>query len=68
MTNHLQPLQVTRAESGSGKPVGESWEGGNISVTDIGEVQIPLLVVGTKADVVSERNIPTHVRRSAQVT
>lgn len=56
--------EVTRAESGSGKPVAESWEGGNISVTDIGEVQIPLLVVGTKADVVSERNIPTHVRRS----
>ena len=62
----LQPTlksQVTRAESGSGKPVGESWDGNNISVTDIGEVQIPLLVVGTKADVMSERSIPTHMRR-----
>jgi len=56
--------EVTRAESGSGKPVGESWDGNNISVTDIGEVQIPLLVVGTKADVMSERSIPTHMRRS----
>jgi Rab-like protein 3 len=56
--------EVTRAESGSGKLVGESWEGGNMSVTDIGEVAIPLLVVGTKADVMSERRIPTHVRRS----
>ena len=43
--------------------MGESWDG-NISVSDIGEVQIPLLVVGTKADVMSERSIPTHMRRS----
>jgi len=55
--------EVTRAESGSGKPVEESWGGGNLSGTDIGEVAIPLLVIGTKADVVSERNIPTHFRR-----
>ena len=43
--------------------MGESWDGNNISVTDIGEVQIPLLVVGTKADIMSERSIPTHMRR-----
>ena len=82
-TKYRSAFKVTRAESGSGKPVGESWDGNNISVTDIGEVQIsimrlnydpdsnlflfqvqiPLLVVGTKADVMSERSIPTHMRR-----
>jgi len=56
--------EVTRAESGSGKPAAEAWDQANLSVTDIGEVAIPLLVVGTKSDVMSERSIPTHVRRS----
>ena len=30
--------EVTRAESGSGKPAAEAWDQANLSVTDIGEV------------------------------
>ena len=30
--------EVTRAESGVGKPAAEAWDQANLSVTDIGEV------------------------------
>jgi len=60
--------EVTRAESGSHKyslaQAGGAWDGGNISGTDIGEVSMPLLVVGTKADVASGSKLPLHTRRS----
>merc|ERR1712142_1376813 len=58
--------EVTRAESGSHKyslaQAGGAWGGGNISGTDIGEVSMPLLVVGTKADVASGSKLPLHTR------
>jgi len=60
--------EVTRTESGSNKyspaQAGGAWDGGNISGTDIGEVKMPLLVVGTKADVASGSKLPLHSRRS----
>jgi len=61
--------EVTTVEAGTGKPssrlAGAAWEGGNISGQDIGEVDIPLLVIGTKTDAAKEkRGLPTHQRRS----
>ncbi|XP_023328945.1 rab-like protein 3 [Eurytemora carolleeae] len=66
--------EVTRCESGSGKfgsrgggggGTAAAWEDGNISGTDIGEVAIPLLVMGTKMDSAQEkRGLPTHQKRS----
>lgn len=61
--------EVTRCEAGTGKfgtgTAGGAWEGGNISGSDIGEVNIPLLVIGTKSDVANERrSLPVHQKRS----
>jgi len=59
--------EVMNTEAGTGKfGTRTAWEeAGNISGTDIGEVDIPLLVVGTKMDAAREkRGLPTHQKRS----
>jgi len=62
--------EVTRTESGTGKfgtrsEATGAWEDGNISGSDIGQVDIPLLVIGTKMDAAKEkRGLPTHQKRS----
>ena len=52
--------EVMRAEAGSTKYSG-AWDG---ATTDIGEVNIPLLVVGTKVDEANGSRLPLHNRRS----
>lgn len=57
--------EVTRVESGTGKGWGGAWEGGSKSGSDIGAVNIPLLVIGTNVDRSGERGrLPTSQRRS----
>ena len=52
--------EVMRAEAGYTK-YREAWDG---VVTDVGEVNIPLLVVGTKVDEANGSRLPLHKRRS----
>ena len=52
--------EVMRAEVGYTKYSG-AWDG---AVTDVGEVNIPLLVVGTKVDEANGSRLPLHNRRS----
>jgi len=61
--------EVTRTESGTGKfgtrSNDQAWEDLDISGSDIGQVDIPMLVVGTKMDAAKEkRSLPTHQKRS----
>jgi len=63
--------EVTRTESGTGKfgtrtqEQSSAWEDPDISGRDIGQVDIPLLVVGTKMDAAKEkRGLPIHQKRS----
>jgi len=52
--------EVMRAEAGSTMYSG-AWDGAN---NDVGEVSIPLLVVGTKVDEANGSRLPLHNRRS----
>ena len=52
--------EVMRAEAGYTK-YSEAWDG---AVTFVGEVNIPLLLVGTKVDEANGSRLPLHNRRS----
>lgn len=61
--------EVTQSEAGTGKfgtrTTDQAWEDPDISGRDIGQVDIPMLVVGTKMDAAKEkRGLPTHQKRS----
>ena len=56
----VRRAEVMRAEAGYTK-YSEAWDG---AVTFVGEVNIPLLLVGTKVDEANGSRLPLHNRRS----